>query len=95
MINLGIASGPFSCFFLQVHEEVIEDDKFWWIFILMAMKLLFLPSVRPMGKRRTGEQISPRFYPGQTSAAFPGYLNSQYLNSHIILSKLSINQSIN
>ena len=36
----------------------------------MAMKLPFLPSVRPMGKRRAAKQ-------NFTSAALPRYLNSE------------------
>ena len=31
-------------------------EKFWWIFILMAKKLPFLPSVHPMTMRRAGKQ---------------------------------------
>ena len=46
----------------------------------LAKKLPFLPSVRPMRKRRAGK------HPGETSAlsaAFSAYLR----NSHIVLSK--------
>ena len=45
--NLGIASGP---------RGVMKEEKFWWILILIAMKLPFLPSVRPMRKCRVGKQ---------------------------------------
>ena len=65
--NLGIASGP---------TIGVMEEKFWWILILIAMKLPFLPSVRPMRKCRGGKQTSPRFYHGQTSAAFPRHLIS-------------------
>ena len=55
----------------------MEEETFWWIFILMAMKLPFSPSVRPIRKRRAGKQNFTQVYPGQTSAAFPRYFNSQ------------------
>ena len=55
--NLGIASGPSFFFFsLQVHEGVMKEEHFWWILILIAMKLPFLPSVRPMRECRVGKQ---------------------------------------
>ena len=76
--NLGIVSG-LSFFFFLVHEGVMGEEKFRWIpLILKAMKLPFLPSVRPMRKCRVGKKTSPnaRFYHGQTGAAFPRYLNS-------------------
>ena len=38
------------------HEGVKEKHKFWWILILIAMKLPFLPSVHPMGKCKVGKQ---------------------------------------
>ena len=39
-----------------VPEGVMEEEKFWWILILIAMKLPFLPSVHPMRKCRVGKQ---------------------------------------
>ena len=44
----------------------------------MAKKLPFSPLVRPMMKcrRRAVKQNFTQVYPGQTTAAFPGYLNS-------------------
>ena len=47
--NLDIASG--------LHEGVKEEHNFWWILILIAMKLPFLPSVRPIRKCRVGKII--------------------------------------
>ena len=75
--NLGIASGPSFFFFFQVLEGVMKEENFWWILILIAMKLPLIPSVRLMRKCGVGK-TSPRFYHvhGQTSAAFPRYLNS-------------------
>ena len=34
----------------------MEEENFLWILILIAMKLPFLPSVRPMRKCRVGKQ---------------------------------------
>ena len=53
--------------------------------ILMAKKLPILTLLCPMKKRRAGKQNLPRFYPGKTSAAFPGI--SILRDSHIVLSK--------
>ena len=55
--NLGIASGPSFFFFFYVYDGVLEEENFCWILILIAMKLPFLPSVRPMRKCRVGKQV--------------------------------------
>ena len=48
--NLVIVYPPAFVFF-QVYEVVKEEHNFWWIIILIAMKLPFLSSVRPMISR--------------------------------------------
>ena len=43
---------------------------------VVANKLPFLPTVRPMKKCRAEKQIMPQDLPWEDCAAFPGYLNS-------------------
>ena len=51
----------------------MEEKKLRWIFILMAKKRSFLPSVRPIRKREAGKQNFTQVLPW---GAFLGYLNS-------------------
>ena len=43
--------------------------------LFIAMKLTFLPSVRPMRKCRVGKQNLTQVLPWETSAALPRYLS--------------------
>ena len=40
-----------------IHKGVKEEHNFWWSLIFIAMKLPFLPSVRPMSKCRVGNWV--------------------------------------
>ena len=45
--KFGHSLRPLVVFFL-VHEGVMEEEQFWWIFILMAEKLACLSLLRHM-----------------------------------------------
>ena len=49
----------------------MNEEKCGWIFILMAKKFPFLPSVRPM--RKCSKQNFTQVLHWATSAAYPGY----------------------
>ena len=54
-ITIGHNLLPLFVVFLSPREGH-GRKKNWWIFIFMAKKLSFLPSVHPMRKRRAGKQ---------------------------------------
>ena len=63
------------------------EEKNWWIFILMAKKLQFLPSVCPMRKRRAGKQNFTQVLPWAKYIVQPSPGIYILRDSHIVLSK--------
>ena len=64
-------------FFFKSTRGSWKKKIIWWILILIAMKLPFLPSARPVRKCRVGKQNFTQVLPwANYSAAFPRHLNS-------------------
>ena len=69
--------------FFQVHEGVMGEEKFSWIFILTTKKLPFLPAVHPMRKLSLANKTSPRFCPEQLQST-PVFMQTKTCISEII-----------
>ena len=63
----------------------MEEEKFRSILILIAMKLPFLPSVRPMRNSRVGKQNFTQVLPSMGKLVQPSPGISILLDAHIVL----------
>ena len=67
----------------------MEEENFRWILILIAMKLPFLPSVRPMRQCRVGKQNFTQVLPSMGKLVQPSPGISIFRDTNIVLSKRS------